>query len=198
MSVFNPTEEEKLHRLISQALRMDVGKKTKAELVELLQSIAKQSDYLLEYIEERVKINGGEKFQALEQTIKRKDESLEKAFDIIRQTEKKLHETEAALDKVTNHSENWGGARVGAGRKTTGIKRFSRKVICTSRMAAAFSEYGKQLGKKSLQSILKKQKLEETWDTTIRYLFLSKEEWDIVKPIYNTYRKKGINALEEC
>lgn len=36
MSFFNPTEEEKLHRLISQSLSIDIGKKTKAELIELL------------------------------------------------------------------------------------------------------------------------------------------------------------------
>lgn len=198
MSFFNPTEEEKLHRLISQSLSIDIGKKTKAELIELLQALANQSDLILEYIEERVQANEKEKIQTLELRVKRKEESLEKAFDIIRQTEKKLKDTEAALAEATNHSENWGGARAGAGRKITGVKRFSRKVICTSRMAAAFTEYGKQLGEKTIKSILKKQKLEEKWDTKIRYLFLSKEEWDIVKPIYTTYRKKGQKAIEEC
>ena len=198
MSIFNPTEEEKLHRLISQALQLDVGKKTKAELIELLQSIAKQSDWLLHYIDERVKFRETEKMRNLELLVKRKDESLNEEFECIRKLTKELNETKEALAEATCHSENWGGAREGAGRKPTGIKRFSRKVICTSRMAAAFAEYGKQLGKKTIKSILKKQKLEEKWDTKIRYLFLSKDEWDIVMPIYNTYRKKGQKAIEDC
>ncbi len=191
MSFFNPTEEEKLRSLIFKAKSIDIEKKKKGELLGLIQEFAKQSEYILQHIEE---FNEQETINTLEAKIKRKDDALQQSFDIIRQTEAKWHETEAPLAEATNHSENWGGARPGAGRKPTGIKRFSRKVICTSRMAAAFAEYGRQLGKTPLDKILKKQKIEETWDYKIRYIYLSKDEWEVVKPVYKDYRQNSIKS----
>lgn len=173
-------DKARLKDLAMQGSSFEPAKKTKQELWELIREMSDLVRGLLRDFDREVNAKAKVKVERLEKEIASQKRELDRIIEARIQLEKELEEAKT-------HSENWGGKRPGAGRKPTGIKRFSRKVNCTSRMAAAFAEYGRQLGQTPLEKILKQQKLEEKWDRKDRFLYLSKEEWDVVKPVYKKY-----------
>lgn len=177
-------EELRLTELIMQGTSLDLPGKTKQELLQLVRELSELARGLLRNFDTKVKDSAQTNIDRLERELASKDRELKRITESRIQLEKEL-------DAARQHSRNWGGARTGAGRKETGVKRSSRKMIhCTSRMAAAFKEYGRQMGKNPLERILKQQNQEEQWDFKTRYLYLSKEEWEAVKPVYEEYLKK--------
>ena len=102
----------------------------------------------------------------------------------------KVQSLENEVEQLKAHSPNWGGKRKGAGRKSSGVKRFSRVVACSSREAEAYKKYAKAGDETSFESVLRSVKKDEIGDVKKRYLYLSLDEWERVKKIINSRKSR--------
>ena len=180
------TLEERLGQLQFEAFHGDLSSKTKKQLIDFAKEIATCAVDVLAHIDQVVDRRLDDKYQAQQLIIDNLRESMDGFI-----AENKQLKTEHQKDK--NRSPNWGGKRANSGRHKTNIKRTSHKVNCSSREAAVLKEYGKKNAAGNPVNVISLWYAHEAlsdFDVKVRYLYLSKDEWDIVKPEYQKYLEK--------
>ena len=180
------TLEERLGQLQFEAFHGDLSSKTKKQLIDFAKEIATCAVDVLAHIDEVVDRRLDDKYLAQQRII----DNLRQTMDDVRVENQRLN---TKLHKGKNRSPNWGGKRSNSGRHKTNIKRTSHKVNCSSREAAVLKEYGKKNAAGNPVNVISLWYAHEAlsdFDVKVRYLYLSKEEWDIVKPEYQKYLEK--------
>ncbi len=177
------TLESRLRSLGFDVLHGDIKSKKKDDIIDIAKELARCADELFKTID-----------QVVEKHLDDKHKSQQLKIDNLKQTAESLIaeniQLKDELKKYKDRNPNWGGKRANAGRPKTNIKRTSHKVYCSSREAEVLKEYGKKKAEgKDVNTLSLWYKYESIsdFDVRTRYLYLSKEEWDIVKPEYQKY-----------
>ena len=175
--------QREAQKVLRKSSDRELEKLNKVGLIDLCRELSE----VLSRIDSRI-------FTEVEARVKLEAEDTRKQLASERTMTKKLRDRisrlENDVEKLKQHSPNWGGKREGAGRKSSGVKRFSRVVICSSREAEAYKKYAKTGNETSFESVLRSVRQDEIGDVKKRYLYLSLDEWERVKKIINSRKSR--------
>lgn len=175
--------QREAQKVLRKSSDRELEKLNKVGLIDLCRELSE----VLSRIDSRI-------FTEVEARVKLEAEDTRKQLASERTMTKKLRDRisrlENDVEKLKQHSPNWGGKRKGAGRKSSGVKRFSRVVACSSREAEAYKKYAKAGDETSFESVLRSVKKDEIGDVKKRYLYLSLDEWERVKKIINSRKSR--------